>query len=428
MAFATIYICYISSPLEAAVLTVENKSLLCEKVGDASYVKAETFYSFILAEARIPQALVSNRDTGLEKAVLDPNFPPNDVAPRSEFILRKMRESKLGIIQQAAGDLAVTASVRNHYKEVSAENLPAEFHIQRSDSVVPISILCLAVPAQATLSQPNKLASRFVLRKNIEDLASATARPSDETPGERAETLKTASLATLSFVSDNENDATSVALEAAVGYRIGRYTPFLKFEFLNVEADAEDKAIVSPGLLYDNLSYDVFSWASIRTLLQAYGVFDIENDAERVALRASIEPGFTLGSNLSFGAYSAPFGGLVWIRPSVIAFAEASHTTDSGENLEFSDRGDFLGLGGRIGLDARLPEVNFAKGIFFRSEYSFIQPVSKSDDPLEYFETSITWTPEDARHFGISLGYKHGENKLTFQDEELLTLSFGARF
>ncbi len=434
---------------DAHPLTPSNQPLLCEEHNGTKYVVPDRLYSEIINLADIPPIIIADavkRGMTFEEMVENVKFPDENSIKGAAKKLKKIQELKLQIILNTTGaqgspDTAANYLFTQGYVVEDSTNVPRKYWIPRIFGTESAVVIRCVAPDKRSESVKrintfiDKHLTNFRFRQSLHELSLSNERPEDQTPDKKREALTSAKLATFSYARDYEKNSKNVAADGVVGYRIGNVTPFFGYKFLDRKGGDEDIEVISPGIQYSALVFDQKPklgekeriFVQLRSNL--FTAFDLNNDAQRLAFDATFEPGFSIGTNLiSFGAYTAPFDGPVWIRPSIRPLLEASHVFDEGSNKQFEDAEDFFGVGTEAGLKLKVPTVPVLDSWLLNFDYRVLQLVAGDDETYDFFDVSLNWTPKDVPYFGISLSYKEGQNGFTFQDQETFSVSIGARF
>lgn len=430
-------------------LIPSNQPLLCEEENGTRYVIPDQLYSEIMNLANIPPIIIADafkRGVTFEEMVEDMTFPDESSIEGAAKKLKQMRKRKLEIVLNTTGAQGSSNTAANYlltqgYIVEESTGVSSKYWIPRIfGHSSPVVVRCVKPNEEpTTVKKVNAFIDKHLenvrFRANLHELSLSNEAPEDQTPDERRKVLSSAKLAEFSYAKDYEKNSKNIAAEGVLGYRVGDATPFISYKFLDRKGNDKDIEVVSPGIQYSSLILDRKSKTSSpeRVFLHLRGnlfnAFDLENDAQRLALKTTLEPGFSIGTNLiSFGAYTAPFDGPVWIRPSIRPLLEASHVFDAGSNQQFEDAEDFFGVGTEAGLKLKFPEIPILDSWLFNFDYRVLQLIAGEDNVYDFFDVSLNWTPKDVPYFGISLSYKNGQNDFTFQDQETLSVSIGVRF
>lgn len=445
--------------LAQSILIAENQPLLCDNV--KQYVSPNKFYDMILAEAKIPRGLlpkapeepkkttipnlsvvhpeelIRKRETRkLREAVLSSKFPASDLIPNAGKKLEAMRKLKNKILDMTDDAISFVVAENQGYVRVNEAGSPKQFLLHELGDPGVFSLKCKKPSERVQTAKKSKEINKeirkvfidFRLRKTVEELSISTGESPDLSVKDLTKEVSSAKLAKFSFTRDFEKDSKSASFEGVAGYRIGEFTPHIAYKFQNQDGRKKDIQIVSPGILHDRVFKNVIGAASVHLKSRAFGVLDLEQNGERLAVNVSAEPGISVAKGLRLGAYDYLLGSPILMRPVINFITEGSYILNAAENEKFRSASDFIGLGGSAGLKFKWPGIPIIESATLSAEFWYLHLFGSDDLNLDRLEVSLDWSPKEAPYFGISASYEQGENKMSFQDEDVVKLGVGVRF
>lgn len=161
-------------------------------------------------------------------------------------------------------------------------------------------------------------------------------------------------------------------------------------------------------------------------------VFDFERDSRRFVGNAQIEP--TLGGSdiglCRFGRYSDSFGsGSFRFRTRCRIWGEidASHVFRAG-TAQFGDNDELLAIGGVARFEVALAP-NATSGPVASAQWRRLETISGTAPDVSRIELEAGWRWRvGTAALDVKATYVRGEERKTFEDQDILTLGFGLRF
>jgi hypothetical protein len=300
----------------------------------------------------------------------------------------------------------------------------------------PVVILCVAgdpppatappTRAQSTESPSTSIgafiADAIRLRGAVKDLAV------------KADDLRSATPASISYERDEEADAYVLGLNAVVGFRFGDSTgafdaiPYLSYERRDANGSQGDLEKLSPGVL---VGYRIERAAfAVHSRVEGSLIEDLQQDASQGKLRVYVDPAIALGSGrgVLFGSYLKPVGPLR-MRPDLTLIGDATAVFDDGTSAELAGASSYFGLGAQASLRLRLavgqPLSDFVAEGGVR--YLWLVGDIKKDSTTRWFGR-LDYAPENFPYLGIGIVFTKGQNDDTLQDEETYGLEFTVRY
>jgi hypothetical protein len=194
--------------------------------------------------------------------------------------------------------------------------------------------------------------SPFRLRGTIDDLATPFG----------SKKFKSATPATISFVSNDELDKETAELDAVARFVISQTTEEAAEKFILFGHYKQSKTTVSGALTEEvkvasvGFLYDRFQLLNDPKILFNYelgirptATFDLAQDAKTFGFKAFLAPGLAIGKFIlaqENDVFAGPAkGGWLLVYPDLRLVSEAMYASDAGSNVAIRDDDMYVGLG-----------------------------------------------------------------------------------
>jgi hypothetical protein len=258
----------------------------------------------------------------------------------------------------------------------------------------------------------------------------------------KADNLKSAKPASVTYQRDNEADTTTFDINGVLGYHFGDSSgafdiiPYISYENRSVTGGKGDINTLSPGMLF-GYKFGTPEY-SLHTRLEASLMADRLYDSSQLKLRVYADPAFNLGQDLEQGLVQGRgilfgsnilFRDKLQFRPDLTLIGDVSHVFDEGTNPALSKANNYYGLGGELSLKLRLYKIKIISDFDLQGGVRYLKLFGdiNKHEARRWFG-SLNYSPEKFPYFGIALSYSKGEDDNTFKDVDTYNLNFTFRY
>lgn len=404
--------------------------------------------------------LVTDRNTPSEPAfavrrlVLDPTLGGSGAGeqpfgPAVDYSSESVRQAS-DALQYSIGEMIFEINKENKiqddsiiYRIVDAQGQPIKLssgesiNIHIRDIFVPdptVIILCerasptggssSPVGEPASTAQPAKqtVLDLIRLRGDVPSLLVAQRDLADAVPAQ------------VGLFKDFEADTRTVTLNGVLGVSLQhpdgdwQMIPYLSYQRTETDGDDDDINAVTPGLVGS------YAWSSaaaaLRVSLAGSYLIDIEQAARVGNVTLSADPTWQTAVGPLFGGYLTPLGPIRF-RPELRLTARSGWIFDEGnERSEFLGAQSYAGLGGIIGVQARLDYGQPWSDFLFSAGLEDLRIVAGDIDrnDVKRWTAGLQYAPKNFPYIGLGFNYSNGDNPETFQSEDYYRVGVDLRY